>query len=59
MVHKTRSEQKAIGVRKDPKKLARSTRIHRVMSKEDPSANEIDEFFAEYAEPEGVDEEDE
>ena len=60
MTHKTRSEQLALGVRKDPKHKARSTRIHKVKVRDifadQDLDEEVDEAFAEYLESEEDDE---
>jgi hypothetical protein len=59
MAHRNRAEQRAYKARKDPKGLAKPTRFHAVKTTleledelvEQDMLDEIDEFFAEYQEP--------
>lgn len=48
MSHKTRAEQRAFKVRKDPKKIARLTKIHAVTSTWDKEEKDITVGLEEY-----------
>ena len=58
MSHRNRNEQRTWKARKDPHKLARVTRIHKVKtteifrSQDEDLQTEIDEAFAEYQDKE-------
>jgi len=59
MSHRTRAENRAYKARKDPKQKAFKTKVHGVKTSraeeeelvDKETLDEIDEFFAEYAEP--------